>query len=134
MHEYEKELTGVKMRLLEELASYHQAKDITPDIAAQIKTLASAADHLCNVCEALKKDGGGSSGRMSSGYGWHDGGSYRGGSSYDGGDSSGRRGRDAMGRYTSRDGGFREKLEEAMRMAPGDAERRDLEDMLARAH
>lgn len=94
---------------------------------------------------------GGSSGRGMSRRGWYDGtfegGSYR-SNSYDGGNSyrgnsydgsyedgaSGRRGRDAMGRYTSREGGkdFYSKLDDLMQEAPSESERTALKDMIHR--
>ena len=151
MHEYLQALKEIKEKLLKELVSYKEANQIQPVVAAEIKTLASGVEKLCHVIEEM--EGGESSRRsMASGHGWYegsydggsyhgDGGSYRGGS-YDGGSydngsydgSSGRRGRNAMGRFTSRDsGGFYEKLENLMMEAPSEHEREMLRDYMQRA-
>lgn len=141
MHEYINDLHEIKQNMLEELVSYKQAKDITPDKAAQIKTLASGVEKLCHIIDSMEV---GSSRRGMSRRGWYEG-SYDGGSrrdgSYDGGiydggsyedGASGRRGRDAMGRYTSRDSGFYDKLENLMQEAPSESERTALKDMIHR--
>lgn len=87
----------LKEELLDELEGF-AGKSKTKDDLVCIKYLASACDHLCNIVMGAEEeeysrmsrrsyaDGmGGSSGRRS----------YDGGGSY-------RRGRDSMGRYTSR--------------------------------
>lgn len=138
MHKHIDDLYEIKENVLEELASYKDAREIDPAVAGQIKTLASAAEKLCHLVEEMEQ--GGSSGRGSSRRGLYggvyEGGSREGGSreggSYEGG-SSGRRGRNAMGRFTSRDsGGFHEALENALEQAPGEMERSVLQDMLNR--
>ena len=161
MHEYLQALKEIKEKMLKELVSYKEANQIQPVVAAEIKTLASGVEKLCHVIEEM--EGVESSRRsMASGHGWYegsydggsyrgDGGSYRGGSydggsyeggsyeggSYEGGSydgSSGRRGRNAMGRFTSRDsGGFYDKLENLMMEAPSEHEREMLRDYMQRA-
>jgi len=97
-----------------------------------------------------KSEDNGSSGRGMSRRGMYDGryngmygGSYEGGNSYRGGSyeggsyedgASGRRGRDSMGRYTSREGGkdFYSKLDDLMQEAPSESERMALADMVHR--
>lgn len=147
MHDYMRDIYEVKEKVLEELATYKAAEKIDPSIAGQIKTLASAADHLCNVVEGMEQ--GGSSSRGMSGRGMYDGryngmfgGSYEGGSYDDG--YSGRRGRDSMGRYTSRDDGmsregmsrddgdYYERLERMIQQAPNENDKRAMQDMLHR--
>jgi hypothetical protein len=93
---------------------------------------------------------GGNSGRGMSRRGWYDG-TFEGGSyrynSYDGGNSyrgdsyeggsykdgaSGRRGRNEIGRFTSRESGFYEKLDDLMQEAPSESERIAMKDMIHR--
>ena len=151
MHEYLQALKEIKEKLLKDLATYKDIDKIEPVFAVEIKTLASGIEKICNLIKDM--EGGESSQRsMASGHGWYegsydggsyrgDGGSYRGGSydggSYDGGSydgSSGRRGRNAMGRFTSRDAGdFYEKLENLMMEAPSEHEREMLRDYMQRA-
>lgn len=138
---HEQDLMAIKEKLMQELLTYKDVKKMEPPFAHEVKTLASA---ITKICMILDETGEGSSRRGMASRGWYEGsfeggsrrgGSYEGGSyeggSYDGG-SSGRRGRNAMGRYTSREGGFREALEEAMAAAPSERDRRDIEDMLSR--
>lgn len=133
---YEQDLKQLKEKLMQELCSYKDVKKMEPPFAHEVKTLASA---ITKICMIMDEEGEGSSRRGMASRGWYEGsfegGSRRGGNyeggSYEGG-SSGRRGRDAMGRYTSREGGFREALEEAMAAAPSERDRRDIEDMLSR--
>lgn len=131
MHEYINDLHEIKQNMLEELVSYKQAKEISPDKAAQIKTLASGVEKLCHIIDSMED---GSSRRGMSRRGWYDGsydgGSYEGGSYDDG--ASGRRGRNAMGRFTSRESGFYEKLDDLMQEAPSESERMALKDMIHR--
>ena len=130
MHELEK----LKYMLVDVLAEAADGDRVSKNDIPLIKTTASAADHICNI---IKSEYGMSYGDESYGsYGensyegevyndYGDGGSYarRGGRGYsrDGmsGERSFRRGSDARGRYTSRDG-LTDKLRELAQNAPSD--------------
>lgn len=49
-------LYDLKDKLMEELESYADVGKISKDAAMEIKCLASALDHLCNVCEDMEDE------------------------------------------------------------------------------
>lgn len=124
-------LDKLKEDLIKELEDFER-KGISVNNLSVVDTLAHAAKNVCKIQEACE---GGSSERSYRSWRSSREGSSREGSSregsYDyeyGGES--RRGRDAMGRYTSRHGGMVEKLEELMDEAPDEQTRRELQKMI----
>lgn len=140
MHE---KLYELKEKLMKELGEYSQNGKYSKEDVETVKYIASAIDHICNICERLEDEeysqmGGG--GRYSY-EGGQNGGSYRGGNSYrysrNGGGSYARgRGsnarRDSMGRY-SRSGdteGMVSQLEDLMQDAPNDQVRQGIQQLI----
>lgn len=122
-------LDKLKEDLIKELEDFER-KGISVNNLSVVDTLAHALKNVCKIQEAC--DGGYSE---RSYRGMSRDGSYndmsRDDASYGyeyGGES--RRGRDAMGRYTSRHGGMKEKLEELMDEAPDEQTRRDLQKIM----
>ena len=143
------EIYELKMKLLDELGDYAQNGKFSEDDAKNIKNLAGAVDHLCNILmdadEEYSGQMGGNMGGMSyqrGGQGGNRGGSYRGsyeGGSYARGNGRGRGSnarRDSMGRYSSERGYSRdpqemaEQLRDLMEDAPDETVRRDIERLL----
>ena len=127
----------LKMKLLDELGDYAQNGKFSEDDAENIKNLAGAVDHICNILMDAEDE---YSGNMGGYYRGNRGGSYRGGN-YEGGGSYARgRGRnarrDSMGRYSSERGYSRDpqemadRLRDLMEDAPNENVRRDIERLM----
>ena len=127
----------LKMKLLDELGDYAQNGKFSEDDAKNIKNLAGAVDHICNI---LMDEEDEYSGNMGGSYRENRGGFYRGGN-YEGGGSYARgRGRnarrDSMGRYSSERGYSRDpqemadRLRDLMEDAPNENVRRDIERLM----
>lgn len=96
------ELMNLKEMLCQELENYGKSRELSPSSLEMIDILAHACKNVCKIIES-KEDMGGGSYRDNSYYGG--GRAYsRDGYYYDDGGMSTRRGRDRMGRFTSRDG------------------------------
>lgn len=140
------EIYELKEKLLDELGDYAQNGKFSEDDAKNIKNLAGAVDHICNILmDAEEEEYSGEMGGMSyqrGGQGGNRGGSYRGsyeGGSYARGNGRGRGSRaqrDSMGRYSSERGYSRdpqemaEQLRDLMEDAPDETVRRDIERLL----
>ena len=127
----------LKMKLLDELGDYAQNGKFSEDDAKNIKNLAGAVDHICNILMDAEDE---YSGNMGGSYRGNRGGFYRGGN-YEGGGSYARgRGRnarrDSMGRYSSERGYSRDpqemadRLRDLMEDAPNENVRRDIERLM----
>lgn len=148
------EIYELKMKLLDELGDYAQNGKFSEDDAKNIKNLAGAVDHICNILMDAEEEYSGEMGGMSyqrggqgGGRGGQGGSSNRGGSyrgSYEGGGSYARNGRgrgsnarrDSMGRYSSERGYSRDpqemadRLRDLMEDAPNENVRRDIERLM----
>lgn len=119
------EIYELKEKLLDELGDYAQNGKFSEDDAKNIKNLAGAVDHICNILmdaeeEEYSGQMGGNMGGMSYQRGGQGGGSNRGGS-YARGNGRGRGSnarRDSMGRYSSERGYSRaaQDMAEELRM------------------
>ena len=121
-------LDKLKEDLIKELEDFER-KGVSVNNLSVVDTLAHAAKNVCKIQEAC---GGGYSERSYRGMsrdGSYDDMSRDGSYGYEYGESY-RRGRDSMGRYTSRHGGMKEKLEELMDEAPDEQTRRELQKMI----
>lgn len=117
------ELYNLKEMLCEELSNYGRSKELSPSSLEMIDTLAHACKNVCKIIES--KDEEEYSGRNS----YYGNRRYsRDGYYYDDGGMSTRRGRDRMGRFTSRDASdMVHKLREMMEEAPDEASRREIQ-------
>lgn len=143
------ELYELKEKLMKELAEYSQNGKFSKEDAENIKYIASAIDHICNIVERADEEEyssrsyaydngnmGGGTGSYRGGGGRYsrDGGSYRGGrggGSYARGRGQNAR-RDSMGRY-SRGGDTEmmvEQLEGLMEEAPSDQIRQQIQQLV----
>ena len=121
-------LDKLKEDLIKELEDFER-KGISVNNLSVVDTLAHATKNVCKIQEAC---GGGYSERSYRGMsrdGSYDDMSRDGSYGYEYGESY-RRGRDSMGRYTSRHGGMAAKLEELMDEAPDEQTRRELQKMI----
>lgn len=115
-------LYELKDKLIEELEDYSENGKFSKEDVETIKYMASAVDHICNICNEEEEDDvsyadgmGGNMGGASYRYS-RDGRMYRGGRPYRGMSyARGRRNvpRDSMGRYSGADG--EESLEDIKR-------------------
>lgn len=116
------DLYNLKEMLCKELSDYGKDGGLTLSSLNTIDTLAHAAKNVSKLIESYDKEDysrrGGS---------YRDGGYSNGGYYYDDGNSY-RRGRDRMGRFTSRDGSeMARKLREMMQDAPDENARREIQ-------
>jgi hypothetical protein len=121
-------LHELKDKLIGELEDYSENGKYSKDDVEAIKYMASAVDHIGNICKDIEEDGEYSSRSYPDGMG----GSYRGYSregnrSYARGRMNARR--DSMGRY-SRDDGMIEELRGLMHDAPNEAIRKDIQRLV----
>lgn len=121
------DLINLKEMLCDELAEYGKRDTLTQNSLEMIDKLAHACKNICKIVESAEEEEYGMSNR---GRSYDDGGrSYysRDGYYYDGG-MSGRRGRNRMGRFTSRDGSeMAHKLREMMEDAPDESVKREIQ-------
>lgn len=121
------DLINLKEMLCDELAEYGKRDTLTQNSLEMIDKLAHACKNICKIIESAEEEEYGMSSR---GRSYDDGGrSYysRDGYYYDGG-MSGRRGRNRMGRFTSRDGSeMAHKLREMMADAPDESVKREIQ-------
>lgn len=133
-----KQIYELKTKLLEELGEQGK-KDLNDTTLERIYRMASAAKNLCKIIHMDEEEQGGMSRAAYSRnvYGVEPGRdmsyrSYEGGMSnrsYDDG-ASYRRGRDSMGRFTSRDDGLMHKLEQLADEAQDEQTRREIEKLV----
>ena len=129
------ELYNLKEMLCEELSNYGRSKELSKSSLEMIDTLAHACKNVCKIIEAKDDEQyseRGGSYRGNSYYG--DSGRYsRDGYYYDDGGMSSRRGRDRMGRFTSRDASeMSRKLREMMEDAPDENTKREIQRLADR--
>ena len=131
------DLMNLKEMLCEELAEYGRERELSPSSLQMIDTLAHACKNVCKIIESKEEFEYSMRGSYRGSYegGSNRGGSYRGGYSRDGyyyadGGSSYRRGRDRMGRFTSRDASeMARKLREMMEEAPDENTKREIKKL-----
>lgn len=130
-------LYDLKEKLIRELEDYSQNGKYSKEDVELIKYMASAVDHICNICADAEEDE--YSGAMGGSYADgtdnvpYNGGSYRYmGRSYARGRNNARR--DSMGRYSgrgySRAEGMVQELRDLMQDAPNDQVRHDLQRLV----
>ena len=116
------ELYNLKEMLCRELASYGKDGGLSLSSLGTIDTLAHACKNVCKIIESNEDE---SYSRRGGSY--RDGGYSRDGYYYDDGGSY-RRGRDRMGRFTSRDASeMSRRLREMMNEAPDESVKREIE-------
>lgn len=121
------ELYNLKEMLCRELADYGKDGGLSLSSLGTIDTLAHACKNVCKIIESKEDEPysrrGGS---------YRDGGYSRDGYYYDDGHSY-RRGRDRMGRFTSRDASeMSRRLREMMEEAPDESVKREIERLADR--
>ena len=128
-----KELMNLKHMLCEELEEYGRSPELSKSSLEMVDKLAHACKNVCKIIESKEEE---SYSRRGGSYrGSYDGGSYYGNSNYsrdgyyyDDGGASYRRGRDRMGRFTSRDASeMSRKLREMMEEAPDEGTKREIQ-------
>ena len=127
------DLYNLKEMLCKELSDYGKDGGLTLSSLGTIDTLAHACKNICKIIESKEEEQ--YSGRGGSYRGTYEGGSYYGNSNYsrdgyyyDDGGMSHRRGRDRMGRFTSRDASeMSRKLREMMEEAPDEGTKREIQ-------
>ena len=121
------DLYNLKEMLCKELCEYGKSHEISSASLQMIDTLAHACKNVCKIIES--KDEEQYSGRGSYRDNSYYGNRYsRDGYYYDDGGMSGRRGRDRMGRFVSRDASeMAHKLRDMMAEAPDEASKREIE-------
>ena len=128
------ELYNLKELLCEELSNYGRSRELSPSSLEMIDTLAHACKNVCKIIESKDME------KYSMDGGSYDGSYYgnsraysRDGYYYDGGGMSGRRGRDRMGRFVSRDASeMARKLREMMEEAPDENTKREIERLASK--
>lgn len=121
------ELYNLKEMLCRELADYGKDGGLSLSSLGTIDTLAHACKNVCKIIESKEDE---SYSRRGGSY--RDGGYSRDGYYYDDGHSY-RRGRDRMGRFTSRDASeMSRKLREMMEEAPDESVKREIERLADR--
>lgn len=116
------ELYNLKEMLCRELADYGKDGGLSLSSLGTIDTLAHACKNVCKIIESKENE---SYSRRGGSY--RDGGYSRDGYYYDDGHSY-RRGRDRMGRFTSRDASeMSRRLREMMEEAPDESVKREIE-------
>ena len=116
------ELYNLKEMLCRELADYGKDGGLSLSSLGTIDTLAHACKNVCKIIESKEDE---SYSRRGGSY--RDGGYSNGGYYYDD-DRSYRRGRDRMGRFTSRDASeMSRRLREMMNEAPDESVKREIE-------
>ena len=109
------DLYNLKEMLCKELSDYGKEGGLTLFSLSTIDTLAHAAKNVSKLIESYDKDEYSRRGYSNGGYYYDDGNSYR-------------RGRDRMGRFTSRDGSeMARKLRAMMEEAPDENARREIQ-------
>lgn len=135
------ELYDLKEKLIKELGEYAQNGKYSKEDVETIKYMASAIDHICNICERDEEEysqrGSYDNGNMGGGNYRNNNYSRMGGGSYRGGRGSYARGRgqnarrDSMGRYSSAGADeMAEQLEDLMRDAPNDQIRQQIQQLV----
>ena len=115
------DLYNLKEMLCKELSDYGKDGGLTLSSLDTIDKLAHACKNVCKIIESKEGE------EYSRRGGLYDDGYSRGGYYYDNGGSY-RRGRDRMGRFTSRDGSdMARKLRQMMEDAPDENSRREIE-------
>jgi predicted house-cleaning noncanonical NTP pyrophosphatase (MazG superfamily) len=129
-----KELMNLKQMLCEELEEYGRSPELSKSSLEMIDKLAHACKNVCKIIEAkdeeqYSREGGSYRGGSYGDGSYYGGGRYsRDGYYYDDGGMSHRRGRDRMGRFTSRDASeMAHKLREMMEEAPDEASKREIQ-------
>lgn len=121
------ELYNLKEMLCRELADYGKDGGLSLSSLGTIDTLAHACKNVCKIIESKEDE---SYSRRGGSY--RDGGYSNGGYYYDD-DRSYRRGRDRMGRFTSRDASeMSRRLREMMEEAPDESVKREIERLADR--
>lgn len=121
------ELYNLKEMLCRELADYGKDGGLSLSSLGTIDTLAHACKNVCKIIESKEDE---SYSRRNGSY--RDGGYSRDGYYYDDGHSY-RRGRDRMGRFTSRDASdMSRRLREMMEEAPDESVKREIERLADR--
>ena len=116
------ELYNLKEMLCRELADYGKDGGLSLSSLGTIDTLAHACKNVCKIIESKEDE---SYSRRGGSY--RDGGYSNGGYYYDD-DRSYRRGRDRMGRFTSRDASeMSRRLREMMEEAPDESTKREIQ-------
>lgn len=144
MHE---KLYELKDKLMKELGEYSQNGKYSKEDVETVKYIASAIDHICNICERMDDEEysqRGGRGNYAYDDGNQGGGSYRnnrysrnmGGGSYRGGSYARGRGqnarRDSMGRYSSHGSTDEmvEQLEDLMQDAPNEQIKQQIQQLV----
>lgn len=154
---HEEKLYELKEKLMKELGEYAENGKFSKEDAESIKYIASAVDHIFNICDRMEEEeysqtgGGGRYSYNGSSYrysreggngGNQVGGSYRGGGqdgysrNYGGGSYARGRGsnarRDSMGRYsrTGDPGEMVEQLEDLMQDAPNEQIKQQIKQLV----
>lgn len=128
------DLYDLKDKLLKELGEYSQNGKYSKDDVETIKYMASAIDHICNICEREDEEysqrGSYDNGNQGGSYRGYSRNSYRGrnGNSYARGRGQNAP-RDSMGRY-SRGGDMVEQLEDLKQDAPNDQIRQQIQQLI----
>lgn len=131
------ELYDLKDKLIKELTEYSQNGKYSKEDVETIKYMASAVDHICNICERMEDEegysmrGGNPYDNMNGGMGGGTSYRYSRNGSYARGRGSYAR-RDSMGRY-SRAGDSMEmvdQLEDLMQDAPNDQIRSKMQELV----
>ena len=127
------ELYQLKEMLCKELSDYGKDGGLTLSSLGTIDTLAHACKNICKIIESKEEESYSRDGGSYRGGSYGDGSYYsnrysRDGYYYDDGGMSHRRGRDRMGRFTSRDASeMSRKLREMMEEAPDEATKREIQ-------